>query len=178
MFVFLRYGDNCVCFACNGIAQIAAVYFTQVHIILLESLTQETVQYLIGITEPQMDISTGVSAFQSFHLHLAAEVSGRYVYLFICKLCNGVDTSCAADKEFSFIFLTDPIETVVEGEWLKAKGTTLGADNGIGVATELAILADDSIQHGPLECLFTVDEETGLTGAFALKEGFMNGDIL
>ena len=61
---------------------------------------------------------------------------------------------------------------------MKAKGTTLGADNGIGVATELAILADDTIEHGPLECLFTVDEETGLTGAFALKEGFMTGDIL
>ena len=66
-------------------------------------------------------------------------------------------------------FLTDPIETEIDGEWLKAKGTTLGADNGIGVATELAILADDSIAHGPLECLFTVDEETGLTGAFALR---------
>lgn len=75
-------------------------------------------------------------------------------------------------------FLTDPIETVIDGEWLKAKGTTLGADNGIGVATELAILASDDIEHGPLECLFTVDEETGLTGAFALKEGFMSGDIL
>ena len=75
-------------------------------------------------------------------------------------------------------FLTDPIETEIDGEWLKAKGTTLGADNGIGVATELAILADDSIEHGPVECLFTVDEETGLTGAFALQEGFMSGDIL
>ena len=70
------------------------------------------------------------------------------------------------------------IETEIDGEWLKAKGTTLGADNGIGVATELAILADDSIEHGPIECLFTVDEETGLTGAFALQEGFMSGDIL
>ncbi|EJW99894.1 aminoacyl-histidine dipeptidase, partial [gut metagenome] len=72
----------------------------------------------------------------------------------------------------------DPIETEIDGEWLKAKGTTLGADNGIGVATELALLADDTIQHGPIECLFTIDEETGLTGAFALKKGFMSGDIL
>ena len=54
----------------------------------------------------------------------------------------------------------------------------IGADNGIGVATELAILAATDIEHGPLECLFTVDEETGLTGAFALKPGFMTGDIL
>lgn len=66
----------------------------------------------------------------------------------------------------------------MDGEWLRAKGTTLGADNGIGVATELAVLAADDLQHGPIECLFTVDEETGLTGAFALKEGFMEGDIL
>ncbi len=54
----------------------------------------------------------------------------------------------------------------------------MGADNGIGVATELAILAANDIEHGPIECLFTIDEETGLTGAFALKEGFMSGDIL
>ena len=53
-----------------------------------------------------------------------------------------------------------------------------GSDNGIGVAAELALLASDDIQHGPIECLFTVDEETGLTGAKALKEGFMTGDIL
>ena len=75
-------------------------------------------------------------------------------------------------------FVNDPIQTYVDGEWLKAKGTTLGADNGIGMATQLAILAADDIEHGPIECLFTVDEETGLTGAFALKEGFMDGDIL
>ena len=93
-------------------------------------------------------------------------------------LQSHIDMVCEKNNDVQHDFLTDPIETVIEGEWMKAKGTTLGADNGIGVATELAILADDSIQHGPLECLFTVDEETGLTGAFALKEGFMNGDIL
>ena len=80
------------------------------------------------------------------------------------------------DKKFDF--LKDPIRAYVDGDWVTADGTTLGADNGIGVATELAILADDSIEHGPVECLFTVDEETGLTGAFALQEGFMSGDIL
>ena len=85
---------------------------------------------------------------------------------------------CEKNNDVEHDFLKDPIETEIEGEWMKAKGTTLGADNGIGVATELAILADDTIEHGPLECLFTVDEETGLTGAFALKEGFMTGDIL
>ena len=93
-------------------------------------------------------------------------------------LQSHVDMVCEKNSDVEHDFLTDPIETVVDGEWLKAKGTTLGADNGIGVATELAILAADDIEHGPIECLFTVDEETGLTGAFALKEGFMSGDIL
>ena len=93
-------------------------------------------------------------------------------------LQSHVDMVCEKNNDVQHDFLNDPIETEIDGEWLKAKGTTLGADNGIGVATELAILTDDTIAHGPLECLFTIDEETGLTGAFALKEGFMNGDIL
>lgn len=93
-------------------------------------------------------------------------------------LQSHVDMVCEKNSNVTHNFLTDPIETEVDGEWLKAKGTTLGADNGIGVATELAILAANDIEHGPLECLFTVDEETGLTGAFALQEGFMNADIL
>ena len=93
-------------------------------------------------------------------------------------LQSHIDMVCEKNSDVEHDFLIDPIETVVDGEWLKAKGTTLGADNGIGVATELAILAATDIEHGPLECLFTVDEETGLTGAFALKPGFMTGDIL
>ena len=98
-----------------------------------------------------------------------------------CKtvvLQSHVDMVCEKNNNVSHDFLIDPIETIIDGEWMKANGTTLGADNGIGVATELAILADDTLEHGPIECLFTIDEETGLTGAFALKEGFMNGDIL
>ncbi len=93
-------------------------------------------------------------------------------------LQSHIDMVCEKNSDVKHDFLTDPIETYIDGEWLKAKGTTLGADNGIGVATELAILADNNIKHGPLECLFTVDEETGLTGAFALKPGFLSGDIL
>ncbi len=93
-------------------------------------------------------------------------------------LQSHVDMVCEKNNDVTHDFLTDPIETEIDGEWLKAKGTTLGADNGIGVATELAILTDDTLEHGPIECLFTIDEETGLTGAFALQEGFMNGDIL
>jgi len=89
-----------------------------------------------------------------------------------------IDMVCEknADKEFNFD--TDAIQPVIDGDWVRADGTTLGADDGIGVAASLALLTDNTIQHGPLECLFTVDEETGLTGAFAIEAGFTSGDIL
>ena len=96
----------------------------------------------------------------------------------VVVLQSHMDMVCEKNNGTKHDFDNDPIETIVDGEWLRANGTTLGADNGIGVAAELALLASDDIQHGPIECLFTVDEETGLTGAKALKEGFMNGDIL
>ena len=83
-------------------------------------------------------------------------------------LQSHIDMVCEKNSDSTHDFMNDPIETYVDGEWFKAKGTTLGADNGIGMATQLAILAADDIEHGPIECLFTVDEETGLTGAFAL----------
>lgn len=75
-------------------------------------------------------------------------------------------------------FEKDPIETIIDGEWVRANGTTLGSDNGIGVAAAMAVLASDNIVHGPLEVLLTVDEETGMTGAFGLKKGILRGDIL
>jgi dipeptidase D len=75
-------------------------------------------------------------------------------------------------------FEKDPIETIIDGEWVKANGTTLGADNGIGVAAAMSVLQDKSLKHGPLEVLLTIDEETGMTGAFELKPGLLKGDIL
>ncbi len=81
-----------------------------------------------------------------------------------------------SDKEFDFE--KDPIDAYIDGEWVTADGTTLGADNGIGVATILAILESDDIKHPPLEALFTIDEETGMTGAEHLKPGVLKGDIL
>lgn len=93
-------------------------------------------------------------------------------------LQSHMDMVCEKNNGTAHDFDNDPIETIVDGDWLRANGTTLGADNGIGVAAELAILASDDIEHGPIECLFTVDEETGLTGAKALEKGFMTGDIL
>lgn len=89
-----------------------------------------------------------------------------------------MDMVCEKNEGTSHDFDTDPIEPYVEDGWVKARGTTLGADDGIGMAAQLAILASTDSVHGPLECLFTVDEETGLTGAFALEPGFVEGRIL
>jgi dipeptidase D len=75
-------------------------------------------------------------------------------------------------------FEKDPIQPRIEGEWVKATGTTLGSDNGIGVSATMAILEAKDLQHGPIEGLFTIDEETGMTGAFGLKPGLLKGDIL
>ncbi len=81
-----------------------------------------------------------------------------------------------SDKDFDFE--KDPIECLIDGEWVTANGTTLGADNGMGVAASMAVLESKTMKHGPIETLFTIDEETGMTGAFGLKPGLLNGDIL
>ena len=75
-------------------------------------------------------------------------------------------------------FEKDPIQTWIDGEWVKAKGTTLGADNGLGLAMAMAVLESSDIKHGPVELLCTIDEETGMTGAMALKPGVLQGEIL
>ena len=75
-------------------------------------------------------------------------------------------------------FENDPINAYINGEWITANGTTLGADDGIGIAAMLAVLSDKKLKHGPIECLFTVEEETGLTGAKGLEPGFLNGKTL
>lgn len=82
------------------------------------------------------------------------------------------------NNETKFDFATQGIQMKIEGDWVKANGTTLGADNGLGVATIMAILESDSIAHPALEALFTIDEETGMTGAKGLKSGVLQGDIL
>lgn len=93
-------------------------------------------------------------------------------------LQSHMDMVCEKLVDLDFNFHTDAIQTYVDGDWLKAKGTTLGADDGIGDAIQLAILDSDDIEHGPIECLFTRDEETGLTGAHGLQAGFMTGKLL
>ena len=81
-----------------------------------------------------------------------------------------------ADTEFDF--LTQGIQSYIDGDWVTAKGTTLGADNGMGVATIMTLLASSTIQHPSIEALFTIDEETGMTGAFELEKGILEGEIL
>jgi dipeptidase D len=93
-------------------------------------------------------------------------------------LQSHVDMVCEKNSDVTFDFDNDPIETLIDGDWVKANGTTLGADNGIGVAAQLAVLASNDIAHGKIEALFTVDEETGLTGANALEKEFLTGNML
>lgn len=88
-----------------------------------------------------------------------------------------MDMVCESNHK-DFDFNTQPITTIVDGDWLRADGTTLGADNGIGMAAALAVLTDDKLKHGPVEALFTVDEETGLTGANNLGDGMLTASIL
>ena len=89
-----------------------------------------------------------------------------------------MDMVCEKNNDVEFNFDTDAIKPRIVDGWVKATGTTLGADNGIALAAMLAILEDNTLEHGPLECLITVDEETGLTGAFALESDFVEGRIL
>jgi len=93
-------------------------------------------------------------------------------------LQSHIDMVCEKNSDVVHDFDTDPIDTYIDGDWVKARGTTLGADNGIGMSMMLAVLASDDLKHPTLECLFTVDEETGLTGAFALKQNFLSGEIV
>jgi dipeptidase D len=96
----------------------------------------------------------------------------------IVVLQSHLDMVCEKNSDTLHDFDKDPIQPYIDTDWVKARGTTLGADDGIGVAAQLAIMHDKELEHGPLELLFTIDEETGLTGAKGLKAGFLAGSIL
>ncbi|MDR1729292.1 MAG: aminoacyl-histidine dipeptidase [Prevotellaceae bacterium] len=93
-------------------------------------------------------------------------------------LQSHIDMVAEKNNDTVFDFDKDPIIPYVDGDWVKARGTTLGADNGIGVAAQLALLASEDIPHGNIECLFTVEEETGLTGAKNFQSGILQSGIL
>lgn len=96
----------------------------------------------------------------------------------VVVLQSHVDMVCEKNSETQHNFETDAIKPFVDDRWVRAEGTTLGSDDGIGVAAQMAILTATDLSHGPIECLFTVDEESGLTGAFALQPGFLSGNVL
>ena len=89
-----------------------------------------------------------------------------------------MDMVCEKNGDVEHDFMSDPIQTYIDGEWLKAQGTTLGADNGIGISMALAAITDPELKHPAIECLFTVDEETGLTGAMKLQNGMLRSKRL
>ncbi|MDR3273411.1 MAG: aminoacyl-histidine dipeptidase [Flavobacteriaceae bacterium] len=93
-------------------------------------------------------------------------------------LQSHLDMVCQKNNDVNFDFETQGIQMTADGDWIHALGTTLGADNGIGVATIMTILASKTVEHPDIEALFTIDEETGMTGAFGLKQGFLSGDFL
>ena len=93
-------------------------------------------------------------------------------------LQSHIDMVCEKNEEVDHDFDNDPLKLIIEDGWVTADGTTLGADDGIGVAASLAVLEDNSIEHGKIECLFTVDEETGLNGANGLKKDFLKQVLL
>lgn len=96
----------------------------------------------------------------------------------IVTLQAHLDMVPQANSDKKHDFSVDPIDAYVDGKWVRAKGTTLGADNGIGVSYAMAVLEAKDIKHGPIEALFTIDEEVGMVGANGLREGFVHGDIL
>ncbi len=132
-------------------------------------------QYIIGVAR-KLNLEHEIDETGNILIRKAA--TAGYTHFPVVILQSHIDMVCEKNSDTYHDFDNDPIIPKVEGEWVKATGTTLGADDGIGVATQLAILDNNDIEHGPLEMLFTVDEETGLTGAKGLKPGFLKGNIL
>ena len=93
-------------------------------------------------------------------------------------LQSHLDMVCEKNSETIHDFEVDAIKPYIDEDWVRAQGTTLGSDDGIGIAAQMAVLTSTNLSHGPIECLFTVDEETGLSGAFALQPGFLSGTVL
>lgn len=151
-------------------------FFRQINNVPRPSKKEEKMrQYLKGVAEQyNLDYKTDKIG----NVLISAPASKGYETSEGIVIQGHMDMVCEEIKGLGFDFDNQPIETCVDGEWLKAKGTTLGADDGIGVAMALALVTNPDIQHGPIQCLFTMDEESGMTGAFALEPGFMKGKYL
>jgi dipeptidase D len=151
-------------------------YFDEITKIPRPSGKEEKIEaYVIGFAEKhKLEYKTDNSG----NILILKSASPGYENRKSVCLQSHLDMVCEKNRNSNHDFENDPIQTTIDGDWVKAIDTTLGADNGIGIAAQLAILADDSLQHGPLECLFTSDEETGLNGAKGLAEGFITSRIL
>ena len=124
MFVGFGDGDDGMCLAGNGVAQVSSLNFAQIEVVLGSSLAEEAVQNLVGIAQSQVDVATRVSAFQSFHLNLAAEVSGRDIGFLILELGYGVHAAGTADEEFAFVFGVEVQQDVaVHESFFQRKGS-------------------------------------------------------
>jgi dipeptidase D len=133
------------------------------------------IEYIEGVAKKH---NISIKKDEVGNLLLFKEATKGFEQLPTVILQAHIDMVCEKNSNVKHDFDNDPINTVVDNEWLRAEGTTLGADNGIGVAAALAVITSEDVEHGSVECLFTVDEETGLTGANALQKGFLTGKIL
>ncbi len=136
---------------------------------------EKIVQYLLEFAKSQ---NLEALTDEANNVLIKKEATPGKEHLQTLILQSHVDMVCEKNNDTVHDFENEPIKTYIDGDWVKARGTTLGADDGIGVAAALAILASRDMEHGALECLFTTDEETGLTGAFALKNNLLSGSIL
>ena len=151
-------------------------YFGEISAIPRCSKNEAAIARYLVDTARSLGLETDQDANGNVVVRKAAS-PGRDGVPMVC-LQGHMDMVCEKNKDKVHDFQSDPLELVRQGNFLMANGTTLGADNGIAVATSLAIMADRSLEHGPLEFLFTVDEETGLTGANTLEPGFLKSRIL
>ncbi len=151
-------------------------YFNQINQIPRCSKNEQKVgEYLLSLAKGKK-IETDIDSVGNVVIRVPATPGNENAPTVILQAHT--DMVCEKNKGTQHDFSRDPIKMKINGEWIEADGTTLGADNGIGVAAALAVLDEQDAVHGPLELLFTVDEETGLTGAQSLEEGFLKGRIL
>lgn len=151
-------------------------YFNEICKIPRPSKKEEKIIAYLNDFGKQYNLDTKIDKAGNVLISKAATPGFEHLKTVILQ--SHVDMVCEKNNDTLHDFYNDPIRPYIQDDWVKAKGTTLGADDGIGIAAQLAILASKDLEHGPLECLFTTDEETGLSGAFALGKNFLTGEVL
>ncbi|NWF50426.1 MAG: aminoacyl-histidine dipeptidase [Ignavibacteriaceae bacterium] len=136
---------------------------------------EKIAEYVVSVGK-RLNLETERDKFGNILIRKPATPGKEHIKTVVLQ--SHIDMVCEKNRDVEHDFDNDPIQPYIDGEWVKAKGTTLGADNGIGAAAALAVLESTDLEHGPIECLFTLDEETGLTGASSLKKGWLKAQIL